>query len=92
MTQGPGIESTTPPGPRAHVPVWDGAAVAVGNENIGPTPQMMPPTVEGAKNNCSWMSPNPLARPASPTGKLFIGTIVRAMPFHPSVNRNGMAG
>jgi hypothetical protein len=42
-TQGPVIFSTTAEAPAPHVPVSNALAVAVGNENIGPTPQMIPP-------------------------------------------------
>ena len=38
------------------------------------------------------MSPMPLARVVGPVGTLLIGTIVREMPFHRSLIRNGMTG
>src|SRR5262245_51912224 len=38
-TNGPGIASTTALMPPAHVPVLVGAAVDVGSDSIGPTPQ-----------------------------------------------------
>jgi hypothetical protein len=67
-------------------------AVAVGNDNIGPMPQMIPPGLAGVMNSCSWMSPMPLDRVPSGPGKLLIGTIVRAMTFQFAVSLNGITG
>ena len=80
-TKGPVIFTTTTAGPTSQVPVSSGVAVAVGNENVGPTPQIRPFGLAGVKKSCSWMSPTPLNRVPSGPGKLLIGTIVRAITF-----------
>src|SRR5438128_931136 len=50
-TNGPGIINTTASPPAAHVPVCAGRAVAVGNEKVGPMPQMMRRGLADVKNN-----------------------------------------
>lgn len=70
------------------------APVAVGNENIGPAPQITLPGLAGVKNSCSWMSPNPpfCASLAPAAGKLWKGTMVRRIRLTRDVSLMGMTG
>ena len=91
-TKDPVIFTTTAAGPTPQVPVSRGVAVAVGNEKVGPTPQIMPFGLAGVRKICAWMSPTPLYLVPSGPGTLLIGTIVRAITFQFCEALNGITG
>jgi len=91
-THGPGITSTTVLIPPPHVPVRAGRAVAVGSENIGPTPQINLPGLAGVKKSCSWISPKPPFCALLGPGKLWKGTMVRNIKLTLDERWIGMTG
>src|SRR5215813_6114643 len=62
-TQCPCIVSATAAGPRLNLPFPSSLSVAVGNVNVGPTPQISSPDFAGDKKNVGFMSPSPVALP-----------------------------
>src|SRR5579863_4354757 len=57
----PGCASTTTEGPMLHFPCPNTGLVAVGNTNVGPTPQITFPGFAGDRKNDGFKSPNPYA-------------------------------
>src|SRR5688572_25691993 len=57
----------------AQLPVRAQSLVAVGNEKIGPAPQMIFPDFAGVANSCAWISPKPPCRVPGGCGNAEVG-------------------
>ena len=68
--------------------------LAVGNVNVGPTPQIRWPGFAGDRKKLGLMSPSPLAfsSPGPTEGRLMIGVMTRVMRFQSSVILIGITG
>src|SRR5262245_49610261 len=94
ITHGPCIVRATADGPALHLPAPSSLLDAVGNVNVGPTPQMNFSDPTGDRNSVGLMSPMPNAWsiPGASDGWLMMGMIVRVMRFKLSVSLIGITG
>src|SRR5262245_34063338 len=93
-TQCPCIVNATAAGPKLNLPLPRSLSVAVGNVNVGPTPQISSPGFAGDKKNVGLMSPSPVALPSpgASDGRLITGMMIRVIRFQFSVRLIGITG
>src|SRR5438034_8567906 len=93
-THGPSMKRPTTLGPMLNLPLPRILLLAVGNVNVGPTPQIRCSDLAGDRKKVGLMSPSPLAfsRPGASDGTLRIGVMMRVMRFQSSVIRIGITG
>src|SRR5574341_227659 len=84
----------TAAGPALHLPLPSRESVAVGNVNVGPTPQISLLGLAGERKNVGLRSPRPnaLSTPGAGDGWLMMGRMVRVMRFQSVVRPIGITG
>ena len=70
-----------------NLPFPKSESVAVGNVNVGPSPQISSPGFAGERKKVGLMSPSPVALliPGNSDGWLIIGKMVRVITFQSSL-------